>query len=319
MPKYYIITTSPENFEIDRKGPKFSIQGLKDRHKKTVQKWKRGDRIIYYINKIGKFGAIAEITSGYYRDETKIWTEEDELWPSRAKSKPIIILNRDEFLDARRYVDKLSFIKNRFSPEYWGLAFQGSVREIPEEDYQFIESEMRKIISRREVFKKKRVRKKGSKKEEDFEKLIMELPLESKSLHDRIGEMLAIIGSWMGYNTYTRHKITAEHTQELDVAWLKDKNPAVAIEVQIGGSIPSAVANLSQAKKFNYRKVIIVIKENQLQELNNRIKFDEIRYWIDAWSIRSVYEMYQSGESFFGLYERIEESRFRDRKILELI
>lgn len=314
-----MITTSPDNFETDREGPKFTVQGLKDKHRKAVQKWKPGDRIIYYINKIGKFGAIAEIISGYYRDETKIWTEDDELWPSRADSKPIIVLEKDEFLDARRYVDKLSFIKDKFSPEFWGLAFQGSVREIPEEDYQFIESEMRKIVSRREMKKKRELIKKKLKKEEDYEQAIKELPLESKSLHDKIGEMLATIGSWMGYNTYTRYKITPEHNQELDVAWLKEKNPAVAIEVQIGGSIPSAIANLSQAKKFNYRKVIIIIKENQLRELNDRIKFDEVRYWLDAWSIKSVYEMYQSGESFFGLYEKIEESRFRDRKNLDLI
>jgi len=119
MPKYYIITTSPENFEIDKEGSKFTVQGLKDKHKKTAQKWRPGDRIIYYINKIGKFGAIAEIKSGYYRDETKIWTEDDQLWPTRAKSKPVIILDKDEFLDARKYVDKLSFIKDKFSPEYW--------------------------------------------------------------------------------------------------------------------------------------------------------------------------------------------------------
>jgi hypothetical protein len=123
----------------------------------------------------------------------------------------------------------------------------------------------------------------------------------------------------MGYNTFTGYRITPEHNQKLDVAWLRDKNPAVAIEVQIGGSIPSAIANLSQAKKFNYRKVIMVIEEEQLKELNDRIKFDEIRYWIDAWSIKSVYEMYQSGSSFFELYGKIEESRFRDRNKLELV
>ena len=319
MPKYYIITTSPKNFDIDRKTRGFTVQGLKDKHKKTAQKWRPGDRIIYYINKIGKFGAIAEITSGYYRDEAKIWTEDDELWPTRAKSKPIIVLERDEYLDARRYIDKLSFIKEKFSPQYWGLAFQGSVREIPEEDYQFIESEMRKITSIVKLKTKKGPRKKKLHKEEDFEAAILELPLESKSLHDRIGEMFATIGSWMGYNTYVRHKITPEHNQELDVAWLKEKNPAVAIEIQISGSIPSAIANLTQAKKFNYRKVIIVIKEGKVRELNDRIKFDEIRYWLDAWSIKSVFEVYQSGESFFRLYENVEESRFRERKSLDLI
>lgn len=319
MLRYYIITTSPGNFERDRETINFTVQGLKDKHIKTVQKWKPGDRIIYYINKIGKFGAIAEIVSGYYRDTSKIWTEEDELWPSRAKSKPIIVLEKDEFLDVRRYVDKLSFIKDKFSPDHWGLAFQGSVREIPEEDYQFIESEMRKITSIVKLKTRKELPKLKLKTEADYIEAIKNLPLESKSLHDRIGEMFAAIGSWMGYNTYTRQKITPEHNQELDVTWHDGKNPAVAIEVQDKGSLPSAIANLTQAKKFNYRKVIIVIKQNQLKELNDRIKFDEIRFWLDAWSIKSVYEAYKSGESFFGLYENIEESRYRYREALELV
>jgi len=126
---------------------------------------------------------------------------------------------------------------------------------------------MRKITSIVKLKARKKPVIRKLKKEEDFKNEIMSLPLESKSLHDRIGEMLATIGSWMGYNIYTRHKITPEHNQELD----------------------------------------------------DRIICDEIMFWIDAWSIKSVYEMYQSGESFFGLYERIEESRFRDRKSLELI
>lgn len=62
-----------------------------------------------------------------------------------------------------------------------------------------------------------------------------------------------------------------------------------------------------------------MIKENKLKELNDRVKFDEIRYWLDAWSIKAIYEMYQSGESFFRFYEKIEESRFRYRKTLELV
>ncbi|MBA7490742.1 hypothetical protein ES702_01285 [subsurface metagenome] len=214
---------------------------------------------------------------------------------------------------------KLLFIKDRWSPKFWGLAFQGSIREIPEEDYQLIESEMRKIISRLRLIPEKKEELMELKSEEDFEKAIMSLPLESKSLHDRIGEMLAIIGSWQEYNTYTRHKITPEHSQELDVVWNTGENPDVAIEIQISGSIPSAITNLSQAKKFNYRKVIIVVREKKLDELNDRIKFDEIRYLLDAWSIKSIYEMYQSGKSFFGLYDKIKESRYRDRKILELI
>ena len=123
----------------------------------------------------------------------------------------------------------------------------------------------------------------------------------------------------MGYRTATRHRITPEHAQELDVAWFERGNPAVAFEVQISGSLPSAITNLTQAKKFNYRKVIIVIREKDLGELNRRIKFDDLRFWLDAWSVGSVYEMYTAGEKFFSLYANLEESKYRDRKQIELV
>lgn len=168
MQKYYVISIKTDNFEISREKLAFTVQGLKERYRKTVQRWKPGDRIIYYVTKISKFGAIAEITSGYYRDETKIWSDEDEIWPSRAKSKPILVLEKDELLYVRKLVDKLSFIKNK---EFWGLSFHGSVREIPEKDYKIIESEMMKVISQRELIPEKKEKIKELKTEETIKTL----------------------------------------------------------------------------------------------------------------------------------------------------
>ena len=319
--RFWLITTSPENFQIDRETTGFTVQGLKERHKKTVMKFKPSNKVVYYINRISKFGAIATITSGYYHDDKiKIWTDEDEIWPSRARSKPEIILEEDEFLDIRKLVSDLSFIKNK---EYWSLYVRGSIREIPEEDYQLIESEMKKILSRRGEKEKSRelqqVRETILETEEDYNNAIMKLPLESKSLHDRLGEMLEIVGIWMGYNAHTRHRITPQHTRELDVAWLSGKNPEAAIEIQIEGNLDSAITKLEDAKRFNYRKVILVIEEDQIRSLNNTIKFKDIRHWVDAWSIRSVYELYANGQRFFELYDKLKEARYKERTELELI
>jgi hypothetical protein len=245
-------------------------------------KFKPGDRAVYYIKGIQKIGAIAEIVSGYYRDESKIWTDEDEMWPSRSNSRPFLILEDDELLDVKKIKDDLSLVQ-KYPGDNWGLAFQGSIRRIIEEDYNLIESEMRKIIEKRE--KKERVKvppKVELKTENDYIEAIMGLPLESKSLHDRLGEMMQTIGTWMGYNANMRQKITPEHAFELDVAWLRGKNPAIAIEVQVSGNITEAKERLSQAKKFNYQKVIIVIKEDQLERLNSIIRFDELRHWLDV-------------------------------------
>jgi hypothetical protein len=313
---YWLISTSEKNFKRDRKILGFKIQGLRERNKRTVKRFRPGDKVLYYIAGISKFGAIATITDGYYFDETKLWTEDDEMWPCRAKSQPEIVLEDDELMDVRKLLSKLFFIKDKSN---WGVFFQGSVRSIPEEDFRLVESEMKKIISRRGEKKLEIPVDYKLKTEIDYKKAIMRLSLQTKSLHDRIGEMLANVGSWMGYNTSTRQRITPESAYELDVVWLSAKNPAVAIEVQIGGNIDSAVKKLTEAKNFNYRKVILVIEESQLGRLNAILKFDSIRHWLDAWSIKSVYDLYISGEQFFNLYEQIDESRYKDIKNLKLI
>lgn len=317
MPNYWLITTSPENFKVDKETSGFTVQGLKERQKKTVMKFRPGDKVIYYVNRISKLGAIATITSEYYYDnKTKIWTDEDEIWPSRAKSKPEIVLEDDELLDIKRLIKQLAFIKDK---DHWSLFVRGSVRHIPEEDYLLIESEMRKILSRKPVAKKAEPIKKSLRTEKDYKEAIMKLSLNSKSLHDRIGEMLQIVGSWAGFNTNTRFRITTESAYQLDVAWLSGKNPEVAIEIQIEGNLDSAIRKLREAREFNYRKVILVIKEEQITRLNAVLRFDPIRNWIDAWSIKSVYELYANGQRFFELYDKMRETRYRERKELELI
>jgi predicted RNA-binding protein len=317
MPKYWLVTTSPENFKVDKETSGFTVQGLKERHKKTVMKFGPGDKVVYYINRISKLGAIATITSGYYHDDkTRIWTDEDEIWPSRAKSRPEIILEDDELLDIKKLIKQLSFIKNK---DHWSLFVRGSIRPIPEEDYLLIESEMRKTLSRERITEKVERPLEGLKTESDYIKAVMKLPLNSESLHDRIAEMLQTVGSWMEFNTNTRFRITPESAYQLDVAWLSGKNPEVAIEVQIGGNIDSAIIKLREAREFNYRKVILVIEEEQISRLSAVLRFDPIRNWLDAWSIKSVYELYTNGQKFFELYDKLKEARYRERKELELI
>lgn len=316
MPQYWLVSTSPANFEVSKQNG-FTVEGFKERIKKLVQRVQPGDRFLYYINKLQKIGAISEATSGYYYDnKTKIWIEEDEIWPCRFTVKPYLVLPEEEFVDVKKLVDKLSFITDKQREVNWGLAFRGSLRAIPKEDYDLFESEMKKIL-RREP-KKDDVSPEVS--EEEAKKAIMTLPLESNSLHDRLGEMLETVGSWMEYNAHTRHRISPEHSKELDVAWLKGKNPQVAVEVQIGGNITEAVQKLREAKNFNYRKVIMVIEESQIADLNKEVKFDPtFKNWLEAWSIASVYRLYTSGRSFFNLYEKLEESRYKEKAEVEFI
>lgn len=310
---YWLCTTKLENFEIDRQHG-FRLTGFRARNAPTVKKFKKGDKMVIYIHSISRFGAIVEITSDYYHSEQKHWVDEDEMWPARADTKPIIVLEREQFLDVRKLIPSLSFVPKGRA---WGMAFHGSIRSMPEDDFKLIESEMRKasILSKRSTTPQD-----ASMDEENAKKSILGMEgLESKSLHDRLCEMLATVGTRMGFNAQTRFPITPEHAYELDVAWLRGKNPELAIEVQIGGNITEAKERLAQARRFNYRKVVMVIEQNQIKRLNGIIKFDDLKNWLEAWSIPSVYEMYTAAEQFFGYYDRLQESRYRERDELGLV
>lgn len=319
--KYWIVVTSRDNFRHDRSQLGFKLQGLPNRNKKSVMKMQIGDKVIYYVMGIHKFGAIAKITGEYYNENSKLWTDINEMWPARCSSEPEYVLEDDELIDAKKLIDDLSFIVKK---EHWGTYLQGSIREIPEEDYKLIESEIRKVIAERTDKPRKHEQKNISrnlfKTESDYEKAVNDLPLQSNSLHDRIGEMLEQIGSWMDYNTQTRHKITLDHAYELDVAWLSGKNPEIAVEVQISGNLTEAKDRLAHARKFNYRKVIMVLRFKDIERLNKLLKHEpELRNWMDIWSIEAVYKMYIAGENFFNYYRKLRESVYKEKHILDLV
>jgi len=315
MRKYWMVITSPGNFAISRSRG-YNVDGFKDNKQgKRIHRMEPGDRVVYYINRTHKFGAITEVSGRPYRDDkTRIWAEQDEIWPLRIPLRPEIVLDDEQLVDARKLVSRLTFVTKLSGKASWGLAFQGSLRTIPEDDFELIASEIR-CAARLEVGPE------GVRhmREAEAKAAIMQLDLASNSLHDRLGEMLQAIGTWMDYNAHTRHKVTPEHSVELDVAWLKGKNPHVGIEVQIGGNIVEAKAKLEQARRFNYRKVIMVIEEDQLDKLNDHMKLDELRHWLDAWSVQAVYRLYTAGQEFFSLYAKLDESRYVDRQKLELV
>jgi predicted RNA-binding protein len=317
--KYWLVVTSPENFKHDREQTGFKLQGVPLRFRRQMQKMEVGDKVVLYIMRLQKFGATARITGDYVEDHTKVWVNDDQMWPARRPQEPEIVLGDDELIDAKKLVPSLGFIEKK---EHWGVYFQGSVREIPEEDFRFIESEMRKVLAERPP--NNAVRRKPPQKklqsESEYEKAIEELPLTSTSLHDRLSEMLEQVGSWMDYNTQTRHRITPDHSYELDVAWLSGKNPEVAIEVQISGNITEAKDRLAQARKFNYRKVIMVLREGDPKRLNSLMRFEpDLRSWMEAWSIGAVYDLYMAGEAFFKYYRQLIEAVYKEKKELELI
>jgi EVE domain-containing protein len=79
---YWLVVTSPENFSHDREVLTFAMQGLPIRYRSSLQRMQIGDRIVYYIMNLYRFGATATVTGDYIEDHSKLWTDNDEMWLS---------------------------------------------------------------------------------------------------------------------------------------------------------------------------------------------------------------------------------------------
>ncbi len=100
----------------------------------------------------------------------------------------------------------------------------------------------------------------------------------------------------------------------------KGQKSRIAVEIQISGNLTEAKDRLAHARKFNYRKVILVIREDEMPRLNTLMRHEhDLRCWMEAWSIGSIYEMYMAGVKFNKYYKSLIESVYKDKPDLKLV
>ena len=141
---YWMIVSSPENFEITR-DLGFTAQGLKGQHRRKIQRIGSGDRVLFYVYGSRRFTATATATSSYFEDETPTWQAEGRAgWPYRFKIKPEVVLDEHQYINANLLAPRLDYIR-RWPPEEWYMAFQGNLHLLPKSDFFLIEEEMKKL------------------------------------------------------------------------------------------------------------------------------------------------------------------------------
>jgi predicted RNA-binding protein len=134
----WIVVGSPENFEIARERG-FDMFGFKSSRRRESAEMKAGDKLIFYLTGVMKFGGVAEVKSEVFEDRTPIFRSEKkaaEDYPFRVKTAPDRILDRDQWLDVKEFATRLEMTRRR--GEYWRLAFQGNLHKISDEDYKEI-------------------------------------------------------------------------------------------------------------------------------------------------------------------------------------
>jgi len=106
----------------------FDIFGFKSTRRSEVAKMQPGDKLIFYLTKIMKFGGLASVTSEYFEDHTKLFKSDKkpkEDYPFRVNVKPEIVLSPDRYLDVKQIAPRMQYPK-KWPPEHWRLAFQTS-------------------------------------------------------------------------------------------------------------------------------------------------------------------------------------------------
>ena len=144
-----MVASSLENFHITC-GLDFTIQGLMSRQRRKAQRMEPGDRIVYYITGVQRFGATATVNSKCTEDHTQIWKSEGKAddFPWRVEIKADDVLGDEQFLDAREIGPRMEYVR-RWPPEHWPLAFQGNLHILPKSDFEILEQEMKKENSKR--------------------------------------------------------------------------------------------------------------------------------------------------------------------------
>ena len=142
----WMITISLENFRITR-DTGFKVQGVKASERKRAQRMQPEDRLLFYIEDIQKFGAVATVTSACFEDAGPVWKAADgkEKFPYRVQVQPNYVVDEKDFLDAKQISPRLDYVK-KWVPELWPLAFQGNLHLLPKRDFNLIETEMKKLV-----------------------------------------------------------------------------------------------------------------------------------------------------------------------------
>jgi hypothetical protein len=134
-PQTWILTGSPENFAATRERG-FTVIGMKERRRRMAEQMAPGDRIVFYLTRIGAFGGSVLLRSDLYEDRTPIWPGKPgapDAYPWRFTTEPEIVLEDDALVPAEEVRDRLEHVR-RWPAEHWKLAFQGQLRTVSDAD-----------------------------------------------------------------------------------------------------------------------------------------------------------------------------------------
>lgn len=122
------------------------MQGVDTKNRRKALRIGPEDRVLYYVSDKKGFAATATVTSDNFEDHERIWKHHDdqETFPHRVELSPDVVLDESEYVDGYQVGPTLQYVK-KWPPDLWPLAFFGMLHIIPQRDFNFIESELRRV------------------------------------------------------------------------------------------------------------------------------------------------------------------------------
>ena len=141
---HWLSSTGPERFELDM-GNDFALDGYLEEDFERAIRVEPGDKVVYYVQGWQAFGAVCVARSRVFVDWRQIWP--DSVRPLRFERRPEIVLTKEKALPAGGVLAHLSFVpaKDKVSGGT-GHIFREGLREIPREDFELIERQMRRVV-----------------------------------------------------------------------------------------------------------------------------------------------------------------------------
>jgi hypothetical protein len=143
-PQTWILTGSPANFAATR-GQGFTVIGAKQGRRNMAMQIEPGDRIVFYLTKVGRFAAAVRVTGELFEDRTPLWPGKPgspDPYPWRFPTEPELVLDEADQIDAELLKGELEHVR-KWPPEHWRLAFQGQLRAVSDADAEVLMRTMR--------------------------------------------------------------------------------------------------------------------------------------------------------------------------------
>jgi hypothetical protein len=135
MAKTWVLTGSLDNFRATRDRD-FRLIGAKEGRRGMAEQIEPGDRIVFYLTKLGRLAGSVRVTGAMFEDREKVWPGKPgkaDPYPWRFDTEPEVVLDEAEWIDAEELKGDLEHVR-KWPPDHWRLAFQGQLRTVSERD-----------------------------------------------------------------------------------------------------------------------------------------------------------------------------------------